>query len=187
MTEPQVQRPRGAHPLARFAPLGFGLLFGGGVFGIGAPWFVGVAVVLAIVLGAVFIRVMRSRDVEHLRVSLDRTELRRGERVHVRVDVLDAERAGERLEVGLVCGVRYVVREARSSSDHGPSRTTRRDTAYDGWVEASPGLALPLEVPRSQPYSHDGKVLGFSWKVVVRDVRPRGVDKVVETPIRVLP
>ena len=187
MTEPQVQRPRGAHPLARFAPLGFGLLFGGGAFGIGAPWFVGLGVLLAIVLGALFIHVMRSRDVEHLRVSVDRSELRRGERLHVRVDVVDAERAGERLEVGLVCGVRYVVRSSRSSSDHGPDRTTVRDTAYDGWVAASPGLTVPLEVPRNQPYSHDGKILDFSWKVVVRDVAARRVDSVVETPIRVLP
>ncbi len=187
MTQPPVQRPRGAHPLSRFAPFGLGVLSGGGAFGVGLPWFVSVGVVAVVVLGFLFIRVMRSRDVEHLRVSIDRTELRRGERVHARVDVLDAERAGERLEVGLVCAVRYVVREARSSSDHGPSRTTRRDTAYDGWVEASPGLAVPLEVPRDQPYSHDGQVLGFSWKVVVRDVAARRVDSVVETPIRVLP
>ena len=171
MTQPPVQRPRGAHPLARFVPLVFGVVFGGGAYGIGVPWFVSVAVGVAVVLGFLFIHVMRSRDVEHLRVSVDRTELRRG----------------ERLEVGLVCGVRYVVREARSSSDHGPSRTTRRDTAYDGWVDASPGLAVPLEIPRNQPYSHDGKVLDFSWKVVVRDVAARRVDSVVETPIRVLP
>ncbi len=187
MTQPPVQRPRGAHPLARFVPLVFGVVFGGGAYGIGVPWFVSVGVGVAVVLGFLFIHVMRSRDVEHLRVSVDRTEVRRGERLHVRVDVLDPERAGERLEVGLVCGVRYVVREARSSSDHGPSRTTRRDTAYDGWVDASPGLAVPLEVPRNQPYSHDGKVLDYTWKVVVRDVAARRVDSVLETPIRVLP
>lgn len=187
MTQPPVQRPRGSHPLARFVPLGAGVVVGGGAFGIGLPWFVSAGVVVAVLLGVLFVRVMRSRDVEHLRVALDRGELRRGERLHVRVDVLDPERAGERLEVGLVCGVRYVVREASSGRDRGPSRTTRRETAYDGWVEATPGLAVPLEVPPDQPYSHEGKILGFTWKVVVRDVAARRVDSVVETPIRVLP
>ncbi len=86
-----------------------------------------------------------------------------------------------------MCGVRYAIRETRGSSNNGPSRTTRRATAYDGWVDAAPGLAVPLEIPRNQPYSHEGNVLGFSWNVVVRDVRERRVDSVVETPIRVLP
>jgi hypothetical protein len=128
---------------------------------------------------------VRSRRGKHLRLSVDPVQPRRGEWLWARVDPEHGKRAGERLELGLRCRVRYEEETINAEGNHYPR--TRTATAWEGWVEATPGLAVPLAVPRDQPYSYDGELLSFSWDVLAREEVASGLDAVAKRKLWVRP
>jgi hypothetical protein len=163
--------------------LGSPLFVAAGVAGAGA--FAGV--------GFMFWRRSHPRVAKHFTLALDAIEVRRGETVTARLELHDPSRVGERLEVGLECEVRYDLWERHRDADgtgYDRSRTTRIEKAWEHWVPASRServQAIPLEVPRDGPYSHEGSCLSFSWRVTAREPTPRRSDPARREPIWVLP
>lgn len=174
--------------LARILQVAALALFGGAGSGV-LPWWVGFGGVVLAMGGFVAAHAARRRGGRNLLLSLDRPAVRRGERVSVRLDLADASAQHEALEVGLVCGVRYAVREYQRTAggDRDLRRTTKRDTAYEAFKPAAPGQPLELAVPREAPYSHEGQDLGFTWRVVARDARTLRPDPTADVPLQVLP
>ncbi|MEX2193871.1 MAG: hypothetical protein WD844_01175 [Thermoleophilaceae bacterium] len=174
--------------LARTLPIAALALFGGGAGGL-LPWWAGIGggVLAVAAFGAA--HVARRRGGRRLLISLAAPAVRRGERVSVRLDLARGAGETEALEVGLVCGVRYAVREyrRRAGGDRDLRRTIKRDTAYEAFKPATPGQPVELVVPREMPYSHEGQELGFTWRVVARDARALRPDPSADVALQVLP
>lgn len=148
--------------------------------------------------GFAFYRQRRPRIARHLRLATEALELRRGDTVGCRLEITDPDRVGERIEVGLVCTVRYDVLEHRGqghggigrTGSSGPRRTTHQETAYEHWVPASRSERLQpfsLTLPADQPYSHEGSCLSFAWRVTAREPTALRSDPSRHQPIWVLP
>jgi hypothetical protein len=115
-------------------------------------------------------------------LSLPRTEYRRGETVELSVTSAAAD--GSPLLAGLVCTERYY----DPDPDIGGFYTA---TQWDHWREVSTSTSLPqrvsLEIPASEPYTHEGTVWSIWWAVVVRRPLRLRPDPTISEPIRTLP
>lgn len=121
--------------------------------------------------GVAFFRSANPRAAKHLELTLDRLQVRRGERIDARLRLTDPGRVRDRIEVGIVCEVSYDLWE-RSGTDNERSRRTNRATAFEHWMPASttqPVQTISLEVPRGVPFSHEGRCLSYAWRVVARE------------------
>lgn len=174
--------------LARILPVAALALFGGAGGGL-LPWWAGLGGILLASAGFIAAHAARRRGGRNILLSLDRPAVRRGQRVSVRLTLADESRDTEALEVGLVCGVRYAVREYQRTAggNRDLRRTTKRDTAYEAFKPTAPGQPVELAVPREAPYSHEGQDLGFTWNVVARDARTLRPDPTAHIPLQVLP
>ncbi len=135
------------------------------------PFYAGAAVVL--VLSWLFARTMwrgaRTRYAGGVSVSVDRQELRRGERVLATVADSGSGAGGGALEVGLVCTEHFDV--WRSYGDHAPSRAIDSAAVTQVWAGADGGglgARVELALPADAPYSYEGDCVSLSWAVVVR-------------------
>jgi hypothetical protein len=156
---------------------------------LGEPQFwlvaVGVPALFIGFAGAALVRARQRKAGEAIGLSAGPAQVRRGERVDVRLQLPDAD--GEDLELTLMCTVRYDVR--RPSDDGGHNRTTSHATAFTTSKVASGRQlvqSVAFEVPREAPFSHEGSCLSFAWQLRARQPR-RGVDRVREEPLWVLP
>lgn len=140
------------------------------------------------VLGGVASMVGGELAAPHLDVTVEPIELKRGEELRVVVAVGDPAQAGRRLEVDLLCTEWY---DYRARDSHNNSRrVTRAAKAYGQTqaIEQSAGRhELAFTIPEQAPFSHEGEVVSFSWKVSVREERENRIDPVLERPIWVLP
>jgi hypothetical protein len=134
------------------------------------PFFVGAAGI--VLVSSAFARGLwrgnHPRFAPGLEVSVERVDLRRGDRV-------GATASGQgSLEVGLVCTERYDV--LRRIGDDSRSRVTDSAAACQVWVrapQAALGQRVELTVPADGPYSYEGDCVSLSWSVVVRRVGER--------------
>lgn len=134
----------------------------------------------------------RPRIAKHFTLAIDAAEIRRGDAVTARVELVAPDKVSERVEVGLECEVRYDQRERRRDPDGGYEwrRTTNIERAYEQWVPLGTSQSVHsvrLEIPRDEPYSHEGSALSFSWKVTAREPTALRADPVRHEPIWVLP
>ena len=108
------------------------------------------------------------------RVEVAAHEVARGGRVDARLVVEPGAEAPGRLEVGLVCTVWYD--EWRRHHDPGGTsdrmRVVADAVAFEAWqpLSALPGSqAVRFDVPPDAPFSHEGEVVSFSWRVAARE------------------
>src|SRR3954452_1037702 len=95
-------------------------------------------IAFALVLAAAAYGLFRSvfpPKARHVKVEVELTDLKRGEDVVVRVEV--AERASDKLELGLVCNEYYD--ERRPDGRGGSNRVTVQATAFEDWRPQTPG------------------------------------------------
>ena len=119
----------------------------------------------------------------HLDVVPERDQVRRGERLAVRVTASGDE--ADALDVGVICTETYasfVPSNNLSQSD----RMLLDDVAYERWWPLDGGGSASVEVPADGPFSYDGEHLKFKWRVAARQQR-RGVDAVRTRDLHVLP
>lgn len=133
----------------------------------------------------------RPRVAEHIRVSTASDVVRRGDEVAVRLEISDLDRAGEHLELGLVCTVWYDRCErVGSGTDSRRSRIINEQVAHEEWRSVSPGQrvqALSFQVPPNAPFSHEGSCLSFAWRVSAREPAALRADPVRDHPLWVTP
>jgi hypothetical protein len=130
------------------------------------------AVALGLLGGAVWVRrASWARRARHLRVSPEPAELRRGQKVSVRVDIA-APPANAAVEVGLVCSEIYDwVEVIRTLDSRSTSRSTKAVDAYAEWVPAAPVAGsqhFAFTVPAGAPYSYEGDCVSYAWRVSAR-------------------
>jgi hypothetical protein len=152
--------------------VGFGVLVGSLPNGPPSwPFFVvaaGVLLVFSTIARGLW-RGSHPRYARGLELTVDRQEVRRGERI-------GATASGEgELEVGLVCTEHYDVWSRVGTSDS-RSRVTHSAPVWQAWVpapHAALGQRVELTVPVDGPYSYEGDCVSLSWAVVVRRLGAR--------------
>lgn len=181
---------------AMWALIALGLLLGFGIAGSVSPgespvwvfWLVGggLALLFAIPAWAAFRRARPPALAVELRV--EPADLRRGERLDVRVEPRDGVQVPEGVEVGLVCLEAYDV-ETTDGEGH-TTRATREATEHEEWRALGAGgwgTTLAFEIPAEAPYSYAGDCLSYSWQVEARRPRSLRHDPRRITPIWVRP
>jgi hypothetical protein len=127
-------------------------------------------IVFAVVFAAAAYGLFRSvfpPKARHVKVEVERTDLKRGEDVVVRVEV--GSRASEKLELGLVCTEYYD--ERRSDGRGGTNRVTVQAAAFEDWRPQTPGppQAVRFSIPADGPYSFRGNCVSYVWRVSARE------------------
>ena len=189
----QSRRRRGGLRIAAvlYPILGIGLL-GGGVFLIVAGQAAVAAIPIAmgiafLALGFFFGRNRAGRRAQHLEITVERPELRRGETVGVRLRITDTSVAREQLEIGLECKQWYDV--MRGTGDN-RRQETREETVVERFQRASPKepiQSLSFDIPADAPFSYEGKLLSYAWRVTAREPASMRADKATDEPIWVHP
>ena len=139
---------------------------------VGAAVFVGCASLLLLV-GIYVWRRGHPRQARHLRLQVDSLELKRGDTVNATLVVLDRERLGESLELGLVCTEFYDQR-TQVASQYGTQtrRVTRSVEAFASWSHLDRGQArqtLSFKVPADASFSYEGSVVSWAWRISALD------------------
>ena len=170
------------------ATIGFFVLV---VFGVGGL-LVGAAGVMtfAIVIGGAFLatawslyRKARPTEVP-ARVRVEPADGVRGGRVEVIVEPTAAAGLGT-IEIELICIERYAVRE-RHDGDWVRRTREARELEVRQVMEGGGGVAA-FDIPATAPYSHQGDVLSYEWRVEVTQPRRRRLDARQVVPLWVRP
>jgi hypothetical protein len=122
----------------------------------------------------------------HLTLAVERTEVRRGEQVAVRLEV--GQRASDKLEVGVVCTEYYD--EKRSDGRGGTNRATAEAVAHADWRPQAPGgppQTVSFEIPLDSPYSYRGDCISYVWRVSAREPRRLRFDPATNVHLVVRP
>jgi hypothetical protein len=131
------------------------------------------------------------RQARYLRLQVEPQELRRGESVKATLLILDAQRLGESLELGLVCTEFYDERRrVYTQSGSYTRRTTQSVQAFASWSHPNRGQArqtLSFEVPASGLFSYEGDAVSWAWRISVRDRHRHRTDAHRDVPIWVSP
>jgi hypothetical protein len=131
------------------------------------------------------------RQARYIRLQVEPLEIRRGQSVTATLVILDAERLGESLELGLVCTEFYDARErVYTQSGSYTRRATRSVDAFKSWSHPDRHQArqtVSLEVPASGLFSYEGSAVSWAWRVSVRDRHPHRADAHRDVPIWVSP
>jgi hypothetical protein len=139
-------------------------------------------------LGWFVFRQARSPALAGFAIELERPSLRRGETVEATVTLADPAAVTPETEVGLVCIEHHEVRTRGQNGSHYPA--TREDVAFEEWHELAPALerqSFSFVLPASGPYSHEGSVLSFEWRVSVRERQRLRADARSDAPLTVAP
>jgi hypothetical protein len=137
-------------------------------------------------------RLFRERSGRHLQLAVERDVVRRGDSVTLTLTFAEPDRAGENVEVGIVCIERYAERQQRQSQSGGTT-TTRvmlSATAYERWEPAQASQPLQrftFEIPKAAPYSYDGEHLEFHWRASAREPRALRPDPATNLDLTVRP
>src|SRR4051794_39790041 len=122
----------------------------------------------------------------HVRVDVERTELKRGEEVTARVEV--SQRASEKLELGLVCTEFYD--EKHPDGRGGTDRVTAQAVAFEDWRPQTPGSGtqtVTFQIPPDSPYSYRGDCLSYVWRVSAREPKRLRFDPATNVHLVVRP
>lgn len=121
------------------------------------------------------------RDLENVSVRIDPEQPRRGQEVQVTV----AGRPG--LEVGLECIERFDhAARTRGAATGSRVRQVLEVPAHAEWRPAA-GATESFRIPFQAPYSYEGTVVTYYWRVSVREVRALRADARNDHPLWVLP
>ncbi len=159
----------------------------------GMPIFLPFALVLLVVLVVVPIRRRRRRTAgraKHFTIATGAVEVRRGDTVSARLELLSPEALKGALRVGLVCTCRHDVLEMSGGDSDTSHRVTKEVTAYEHWQDASASERLQsytFEIPSDGPFSHEGTCLSFAWSVRAQESRSARSDPFQSAPIWVSP
>lgn len=125
------------------------------------------------------------RTAGDLRLELDREEVRRGAPLRA---TLANDRPGRgRVEVGLECFEHYDIPRGSQTTGEGQ---TRRAVAWSVWLpvdQSARRLTVDLLLPQDAPYSWEGRVLSYAWRVSARRPSRWRPDPRRNLPIWVLP
>ncbi len=114
------------------------------------------------------------RPASHLRLMVSPVDVRRGDRLTATLTLTDlAKVEQDEVQVGLVCTEWYEVDDTVVGS--GTVRVTTDDVAYEEWVPAerrSDPQPFTFSVPADAPFSYEGNMLSFGWRVAARQVSP---------------
>lgn len=153
-----------------------------------ASLFAGTFGLAMMLIGYVLFRRARPRRLDGILVEVERAQLRRGDPVDATVTLEDPSAASPDMEVGLVCIEHY---EERTTNAQGTSYPeTREAAAFEEWRKLTPLPArqgFRFELPADGPYTHDGRVLSFEWRVTVRDPQRMRADARVDAELLVAP
>ncbi len=124
-------------------------------------------------------------------VSASPVELRRGDTVTADLRINDAGKLDGELEVGLVCTEYYdVKREVATQDGTSTQRVTQSVTAHERWTKAASDQQLQsfsFEIPETAPFSYEGSVLSFCWRVSAKVPRRGRRHPEADQPIWVRP
>jgi hypothetical protein len=154
-----------------------------------ARWVVGAAGGLLIV-GARFwlgTQGARALDVSHLDLQLTSTVARRGQPVEVTLAVTEPARVRGRIDVTVACVESYAYKVHSDRS--GPSRRTGHNALWQRpfALQPLPSQSIRIDIPEEAPFSYDGDYVAYTWTVTATERVARGLDPVIELPLRVLP
>lgn len=121
----------------------------------------------------------------HVRVEVERTDLKRGEDVIARVEV--SERASDKLELGLVCTEYYDKKTYDAKGN--ANRTTTQAVAFEDWrpQTAGPPQAVRFTIPADAPYSFRGTCVSYVWRVSAREPKRLRFDPATNVHLVVRP
>ena len=164
----------------------------GGVVLIVADQAAGAGILLAVgvaflALGIFFGRNRGGRQAAHLELTVERPELRRGEDVAVRLRITDTSAAGEQLEVGLECKQWYDVIRGRGDNRR---QETHEETVVQRFERANPSQPIQsfsFQIPTDAPFSYEGKLISYAWRVTAREPVSMRADKATDEPVWVRP
>lgn len=127
---------------------------------------------------------------EHLHLEISPAALTRGETVKARLRIDGPP--GDDVEVGLVCTAWYdEMTEHRHEGRTRRRRTITQAEAYGEWKPANAGSTLEqmfeFVVPADAPFSHEGEVVAFAWRVSAREPARLARDPSQDIPIWVAP
>jgi flagellar biogenesis protein FliO len=181
-----------------FVGLGVALVVGAGSAESASGSYIGAAVLgIPGVAGTLFmvwlIRRRFAKPVSHLRLDVHPLEVSRGQPVTARLTINDLAKVGDHeLRVGLVCTEWYDLQRADLNPDTAAiTRTvTESSVAYEQWTtieHTAEPQAVTLQVPPDAPFSYEGTVLTYAWRVTARELVRRRTDPTVDVPIWVTP
>jgi hypothetical protein len=167
----------GAHPGKSSAGVFYGI-FGG-------------FAVLVLALAVLVYMLKKPKRARHFSVTANPTDLRRGDKVNVELQVTDPDKIEGRLKVGVICTELY---DERQVSYNKNGQTTHRvvasTVAYEKWNTAaadSRSQSFTFEIPADGPFSHEGAVVTLEWHVTAKEPIEHGRDPISDQPIWVAP
>ncbi len=120
------------------------------------------------------------RPLEGVTVTVDRQELRRGERLRAKVRCADGDAP---LHAALICTEIY---DVEVESDESSSRQARTYELVADWMEldrSQPEHVLDLQVPADAVPSYEGDTVSWAWSVRLRQPRRMRSDPYRDVPI----
>jgi hypothetical protein len=142
-------------------------------------------------LAAVVYIARKPKSTRAFQVGANPTELRRGDKVNVELQVTDPDKIEGELEVGLVCTELYDERKVvYNQNGESTRRVVSRAAAYEKWDKAPIGnrsQSFTFEIPSDGPFSHEGAVITLEWRVSARVPIKHGRDPTSDQPIWVAP
>ncbi len=131
------------------------------------------------------------RQARYLQLSVDPIEVRRGGTVNATLAVVDADKLGETLELGLICTEYYDYKtEVVTENGTSTQRVTGTTEVVASWSPADRGQlqqTLRFAVPGDAPFSYEGSAASWAWRVTVRDRHAHRPDARSDVPIWVSP
>jgi hypothetical protein len=146
----------------------------------------------ALLMAYVLFIVRTPNHVRYFTVTAGPGELRRAERFKAQLQINDPGRIGGELEVGLVCTQFYdTKRIARDNEGFTyKRRVVESGVVHEKWQKAPRDgrtQTFSFEIPPDAPFSYEGAVVSFAWRVSARVPRSRRRDPCSDQPIWVHP
>lgn len=156
---------------------------GGGVFA-------GCALIMALLLLWLWRR-RHPRQARYLELIVEPVEARRGQTVSATLQISDAEKLGEKLELGLVCTEYYDAKQTvYTENGSNEQRVTRSVEAFGRWNKADRSQlqqTVRFTIPGDAPFSYEGGAVSWAWSVSAIDRHAHRPDARRELPIWVSP
>ncbi len=198
---PQSRRRKGSRRWGLWLCVAFAAFFAGlGIYGGANPGkaspgvfygvFGGMALFMLLLVWFIASRGQPKRAVGFA-VSAAPVELRRGDTVRAELQIDDPEKIDGELQVGLICTEYYdAKREVATQDGTSTQRVTESVTAHQEWTKAASDQRLQsfsFKIPETSPFSHEGAVVSFCWRVSAKVPRRGRRDPSSDQPIWVRP